>query len=106
MDSLSTIQKKHLKKLGHDLSPVVRLGNAGLTEAVMNELNIAIEHHELIKVKIPAEREVRKEITAKICEDCGAILVNSIGHIILIFKRNHPAPKIEFPKKEKKSKKN
>ncbi len=104
MDSLSTVQKKYLKKLGHDLSPVVRLGNAGLTEAVINEINIAIDHHELIKIKIPAEREARKEIAAKICEDCGAILVNSIGHIILIFKRNHPEPKIEFPKKEKKKK--
>ncbi len=100
MESLSQAQKKHLKKLGHHLDPVVRLGNAGLTEAVLKEIHIAIDHHELIKVKIPAEREQRKEIAAKICEETNAFLINSIGHIILIFKRNHGNPKIELPKKK------
>ncbi|THB70121.1 MAG: ribosome assembly RNA-binding protein YhbY [Gammaproteobacteria bacterium] len=100
MESLSQIQKKHLKKLGHNLDPVVRLGNAGFTEAVLKEIKIALDHHELIKVKIPAEREERKEIATKICEETGAFLIHNIGHIILIFKRNHGDPKIELPKKK------
>ena len=50
--NLSTKQKQHLKGLAHPLKPVVLLGSNGLTEGVLAEIEQALEHHELIKVKI------------------------------------------------------
>ena len=52
---LSNKQKKHLKALAHHLDPVVLLGANGLTEGVVAEIDLALEHHELIKVKIPGD---------------------------------------------------
>ena len=52
---LNNKQKQHLKGLAHPLKPVVMLGNNGLTEGVLAEIELALEHHELIKVKIAAE---------------------------------------------------
>ena len=49
--NLSTKQKQHLKGLAHSLKPVVLLGANGLTEAVLAEIEIALDHHELIKSK-------------------------------------------------------
>ncbi|MCL0340909.1 YhbY family RNA-binding protein, partial [Escherichia coli] len=53
--NLSTKQKQHLKGLAHPLKPVVMLGNNGLTEGVLAEIEQALGHHELIKVKIASE---------------------------------------------------
>ncbi len=50
--NLSTKQKQHLKGLAHSLKPVVLMGANGLTEAVLAEIEIALNHHELIKVKL------------------------------------------------------
>lgn len=59
--NLSTKQKQHLKGLAHPLKPVVLLGSNGLTEGVLAEIEQALEHHELIKVKIATEdRSVRQ----------------------------------------------
>ena len=52
MTTLSTKQKQFLKGLAHHLSPVVMLGGNGLTEGVLAEIDNALNHHELIKVKI------------------------------------------------------
>lgn len=89
MRQLTEAQKRHLRRLGHQLSPVVRLGNAGLTAAVMNEIEIALDHHELIKVKVVAEdREERKTLTESIANDTDSIVVQAIGNIILLYRPN------------------
>ncbi len=64
--NLSTKQKQHLKGLAHPLKPVVLLGSNGLTERVLAEIEQALEHHELIKVKIATEdRETKTLIVEK-----------------------------------------
>jgi RNA-binding protein len=89
MRQLTEAQKRHLRRLGHQLSPVVRLGNAGLTAAVMNEIEIALDHHELIKVKVVAEdREERKALTESIANDSGSAVVQAIGNIALLYRPN------------------
>lgn len=60
--NLSTKQKQHLKGLAHPLKPVVMLGNNGLTEGVLAEIEQALEHHELIKVKIASEDRRNKNL--------------------------------------------
>jgi RNA-binding protein len=81
----------HIKKLkaqAHGLKPVIIVGQAGLTDAVLAETEIALNTHELIKVKIRAEREDRNKISEKICASTGATLIQSIGQIIVIFRLN------------------
>jgi RNA-binding protein len=89
MMSLNEEQKRHLRRLGHALSPVVRTGNAGLTEAVLAEVELALEHHELIKVKLVAgDRDERQEFLGRIVEVTRATPVQTIGQIALLYRPN------------------
>ena len=92
-------QKKYLRKLGHQLKPVIFIGNSGLSESVLTELSSTINHHELIKVKIKASnRIIRDQIIDEICKKTSTQLVTQIGGIALIYKRNPENPKIKLPK--------
>lgn len=93
---LSNQEKKHLKAIGHHLKPVLILGDKGLTDSLLEELNLRLEDHELIKVKIASEdREERQLITNALCEASGAELVQSIGKIALIYRTaRKPNPKL------------
>jgi RNA-binding protein len=87
--SLPEKTMRELRARGHTLKPVVSIGNAGLTEAVLRELELSIEHHELMKVRIGgAEREQRRQMIAAICEQLGAELVQAVGHIALIYREH------------------
>lgn len=95
--SLSENQKRQLRKLGHNIKPIVIIGNNGLTEAVNNEINLALEHHELTKVRVNAsDRDDRDAIITKLCQENNADLIQRIGHIALIFRRNTEKPRIEI----------
>jgi len=84
-------QKRNLRQRGHALKPVVMIGNAGLSEAVLREIDRSLEHHELMKVRIGgADREAKKRLIAAICASCHAELVQSIGHIALIYRKQAP----------------
>ena len=94
---LNTKQKKFLRARAHKLKPVVTVGNAGLTDAVLNEIENTIEHHELIKVKLNAPtREDRQSMIEKICRSVHAELIYSIGHIAIFF-RPSANPTIKLP---------
>lgn len=80
--------KKKLKAQAHGLKPVVMVGQAGLTDAVLAETEIALNAHELIKVKIRAERDERNQISEKICTGTNATLIQSIGQIAVIYRLN------------------
>ncbi|WP_426994046.1 ribosome assembly RNA-binding protein YhbY [Methylomonas sp. CM2] len=80
--------KKQLKAQAHALNPVVMVGQAGLTPAVVKEVDQALLAHELIKVKIRAERHDRAAISEQICGETGAELVQSIGQIAVLFRPN------------------
>lgn len=63
---MNSADKKKLRAQAHTLKPVVMIGQSGLTAAVLAELDQALNTHELIKVKIRAERDDRKPISEKI----------------------------------------
>ncbi len=94
---LSEHQKKHLRGLCHELKPVVILGNNGLTENVSNEIDIALTHHELIKVKIRADRDERKAISLEIAKKSKSTLVQTIGQVACYYRLNKDNPKIVVP---------
>lgn len=85
---MNPIEKKKLKGQAHALNPVVIIGQSGLTEAVVKEINITLDTHELIKVKIRAERDDRKVISAAICAETGAEQIQSIGQIAVLYRKN------------------
>lgn len=95
---LSKLQIKHLRKLTHDLNPVIMLGQNGFTEAVLNELNIALDCHELVKIKLSAgDRDQRNQQIDDICKQSNSEQVQSIGKTVTIFRRNKDKRVIEFP---------
>jgi len=87
---------KQLRAIGHRLKPVVSIGGNGLSEAVIAELDRALEQHELIKVKLAVgTREARTAVSAELCAATGAQLVQSVGNIILVLRRaGKPDPKL------------
>ena len=90
-------QRRYLKGLAHPLKPVVMIGNSGLTPAVLNEIEQALSHHELIKVRVSGqERADRKQMLDQIAEQTGADLVMIIGHIGGFY-RPADKPKITMP---------
>lgn len=86
---LSSKYKQQLKAQAHKLKPVVMLGNNGLTEAVQNEIERALTDHELIKIRVAIEdRDIRREILHEICQTRQAELVQKIGNIGVLYRKN------------------
>ena len=81
--------KQTLKTQAHHLKPVLLLGSKGLTPAVVNETNVALTAHELIKVKINGlEKADRIEIVNALCQQLPASLVQLIGNTAIIYRKN------------------
>ena len=96
--SLNKKQIQHLRGVAHSLKPVVLLGNNGLTEAVVAEIDYALNHHELIKVKIPTDdKETKALIVEAICRETKSIQVQVIGKTLVIYRKSEEN-KIRIPK--------
>jgi RNA-binding protein len=95
--TLSNNQIRHLKSLAHHLKPVVRVGQHGVRASVLEELSGALDTHELVKVKIAADKAERIEVIAQLTEATGAELVQHIGQMAVLFRRNTKKPKVVLP---------
>lgn len=82
--------KRHtLRGAAHKLKPVVLLGKGGLSDAVLAEVNLALDHHELIKVKVRSEdRDERRMVIEEIAQKSGAELIQVIGQIAVLYREN------------------
>jgi len=89
---VNSVRKKQFKAQAHTLKPVIIVGQSGLTESVLKEIEITLDTHELIKIKIRAERDDRKQIRDQIVTDTHSELIQSIGQVIVIY-RKKPEPK-------------
>ena len=96
--TLNNRQLKHLRGLTHKLQPVVMVADKGLTENVMAEIESALDHHELVKVKLKSDRATRAAWITEITNRCGAEKVHTIGQVASFFRRNPEKPVIELPK--------
>jgi RNA-binding protein len=95
---LSEKQKKHLRRLAHPLRPIVMLGNAGLTDGVVSELDRALTDHELVKVSARVgAHAIRDAVLASLAARTSAELVQRIGHVGVFFRRRAQLPKILIP---------
>ena len=106
---LSSKQRAFLKKMAHEIDPVVRIGKDGIDDDVIESIANAVKKRELIKVKIlqNSEVEVARELGNELASKTKLVFVDSIGRILIFFKANNKDGKItkefnEFKKKGKK----
>ncbi|GHD55814.1 ribosome assembly RNA-binding protein YhbY [Jeongeupia chitinilytica] len=101
---LTADQRRHLRGLAHHLNPVVMIGNQGLTDAVLREIAVNLDAHELIKIRVLGDdRALREEFLQTICRELGASAVQHIGKLLLIYRASDgDKPKIDLPKAKKK----
>jgi RNA-binding protein len=87
---------KFLRGISHNIKPVVMIADKGLTENVCNEIDLALEQHELIKIKIRSDRDSRIKIENEILKNTGAQKIHSIGQTLTIFLENPDDPQFDL----------
>jgi len=98
-------QKRKLRSLAHALKPVVTVGGAGLTPSVLNEIELSLNHHQLLKIKLSCgDKAARIKVREEICKETGGHLIQEIGGIIVIYRKTKVAAKKARPKKNALSK--
>lgn len=87
---------KRLKGIGHELKPVVMIGNNGITPAITEEIDRALTDHELIKVKLPAGTKHERDIVStELAATAKANIIHTIGRMALLLRQNPNAnPKL------------
>jgi len=86
--TLSSAQKKDLKRIGHHLKPIVIISEQGVSEGVLTELDRALNDHELIKIRVTvSDREAKQALIADACKQSGAELVQVIGKMAILLRR-------------------
>ena len=96
---LSGSDRRHLRRLAHHLDPIVQVGSAGVTDAVVAALDRALRDHELVKLRIAHEREERREIADRLAAATRSAVAGLVGHTAVLYR---PAPdperrRIELP---------
>lgn len=96
---LTMFQKRYLRGLAHSLDPIILLGQKGVTANLLNELSLALNHHELVKIKLSGgDREERAAQIEALVESTKGELVQTIGHTATLWRRNEKEPKLPLPK--------
>ena len=96
---LTNNQKKYLRSLAHDLKPFVMIGQHGLSDSVIAEIESTMLKHELIKIKLRvSDRDEKQGIIKKIIKFSEAELVQVIGGVIVIYKPFEDNPDIILPR--------
>lgn len=107
MPILTPAERRALKARAHHLHPVVMISDAGLTPAVINEINVNLKSHELIKIRVMGDdRRQRQNLIDEICRELDASPVQLIGKILVIFRpRPEPDEKKTAPAPRRKTRK-
>ncbi len=86
---LTSIQKKQLKAIAHNLKPVVMIGQYGIKDSIHDEIALALEHHQLIKIKMAGmEKAERSTLQTAISQQHQATIIQTIGAIVVLYRRN------------------
>ena len=96
--TLDGFQRKYLRKLAHPMRPLVQVGEAGVSEAVLGAIRAALEDHELVKVRM-RQPEDKKATATLMAERCGADLCGLIGHTAILYRAHPEKPNIELPER-------
>ena len=93
MGELKGSQRKYLRGLAHSYKPLVQIGKEGLSDNVLDAIGAALEAHELIKVKIAAERDQREELVPLIEERLNCECVGTVGRMAILFREQEDPEK-------------
>ena len=95
MKTLTASQMKYLRGLAHRLKPVVQIGQYGLTDAVVQATESALNRHELIKVKFNdiKDKNEKKALAARLEKDTGCAVVGMIGHVAIVYRQHKDSEK-------------
>jgi RNA-binding protein len=97
--TLTAAQIRFLRGQAHDLKAMLQVGGKGVTGPLLAEIDGALEHHELIKVKVAAaDREERDAVIGQIAERSGATLVQRIGHVAVLYRPSKDRRQIVLPR--------
>ena len=96
MSKNGTPDVRQLRAIGHKLRPVVTVAGKGLSDAVIAEIDRALNQHELIKIKLAVgDKAARTAVAEAICGRAGAEIVQQIGNVILVLRRTpEPDPRL------------
>jgi len=95
---LTEAQRKYLRRLGHGLKPVVMIGNSGLGPNLVAEMDGALAHHELVKVKARVgDRALRDQVLDELASSTRSEIVQRIGHVALYYRPQPEQQKILLP---------
>jgi RNA-binding protein len=99
VEALRGKDRRHLRGLANPLKAVVQVGEAGVTPGVIAATESALADHELIKVRIAADREERREVAEQIAGETGAELAGLIGRVAILYRaaRDPEDRKIQLP---------
>lgn len=86
--SLTSRQRSHLRTVAHSLDPVVLVGRAGVTDAVVREVDDALEARELIKIRLSGDRDERARAVGAIAERTGSEVAGQVGRIAILYREN------------------
>lgn len=96
---ITASQKRLLRGLAHPLKPVIQVGGKGVSDTLLAELELALERHELLKVKLAAEdRDTRDAWIAEMVERSRATLIQRVGHTATLYRASSDKPQIVLPK--------
>jgi len=96
---LTSAQTRLLRGMAHGLRAMLQVGAKGVTDNLVAELDLALEHHELVKVKVAgAEREERDAMIGHLAEATGAALVQRIGHTAVFYRPSKEHREIVLPR--------
>jgi RNA-binding protein len=97
--ALTNAQNRFLRGQAHGLKAMLQIGAKGVTDAVIAEVDAALEHHELIKVKVAAaDRDARDAMVSDLAGRCEAALVQRIGNIAILYRPSTDYRQIVLPR--------
>ncbi|HEY2747536.1 MAG TPA: ribosome assembly RNA-binding protein YhbY [Polyangia bacterium] len=95
---LSGKQRRFLRAMGHHKDPIVQVGKDGISEGLLSALDVALDTHELVKVKLGDSAGAdRRALGAAIAEAAGGELVQVLGRTVLVYRRRKKDPEIVLP---------
>ncbi len=98
MGRLTGKQKKYLRGLGHQLNPVVMVGQRGITPALRGKFEEELYNHELIKIKVATDSiDGVKKVAADLADEAKGEVLQVIGRVALVYRRRKEEPEIELP---------
>jgi len=96
---MTNTQRRFLKTRAHGLKPVVTVGNAGLSDSLLEELDVQLESHELLKLRLRVDdRDARDKFIEQLVEASGSELVGRVGNIAILYRARRQEPRLTLPR--------